>query len=130
MFSQLLEFIYADDVEPTSETAIDLLTASAMYELPRLTAILERFVDSSPRILSSLQLGLLFSISIVGYSLDWENAACILEIAVLYKAKKLELACLYFIASNYRKVKSSDAWNVRYHSPSSSTTKMIGHGRI
>ncbi len=46
----------------------------------------------------------------VGYSLDWENAACILEIAVLYKCKKLELACLYFIASNYKKVKSSEAW--------------------
>jgi len=93
-FKLVLEFIYIDDVEPTSETAIDLLTASALYELPRLTAIME---------------------SIVGFSLDWENAACILEIAVLYKCKKLELACLYFIASNYKKVKSSDAWKEMGH---------------
>lgn len=73
----------------TSETAIDLLMLSNEYGLERLKGIVE---------------------NVIGFSLDYENVGCILDVAITYSAPVLQKACLFFSMREYTKVKNTDAW--------------------
>lgn len=60
------EYCYTGDVEEiTGDTAVDLLAAASAYSLPRLKMIVE---------------------SLLGYSLDVDNVACLYSVAQLYSA--------------------------------------------
>jgi hypothetical protein len=84
------EYCYTGDVEEiTGDTAVDLLGASCAYSLPRLKGLVE---------------------SLLGYSLDVDNVACLYPVATLYNAQVLERACEYFMAQYLPQVKASDAW--------------------
>jgi len=90
VFIGIREYCYTGDIaEITGDIAIDLLSASSEYTLPRLKNII---------------------VSLLGYSIDTDNAPCLYEVAVLYSAEVLERACLFFILSNMKKVTSTTAW--------------------
>ncbi len=48
--------------------------------------------------------------SLLGYSIDVENAACLLQVAVLYNAWVLERACASFIILHAKSVARTEAW--------------------
>eukprot|EP01130_Rhizamoeba_saxonica_P014315 TRINITY_DN6248_c0_g1_i1.p1 TRINITY_DN6248_c0_g1~~TRINITY_DN6248_c0_g1_i1.p1 ORF type:complete len:753 (-),score=146.98 TRINITY_DN6248_c0_g1_i1:51-2309(-) len=86
----ILEFIYTGDIkEFNDENVIELLMYSAIYQLPGLTHIME---------------------SIVGFAIDVDNVACILEISLLYECERLSNACLFYIITSWNKVRYTDAW--------------------
>jgi hypothetical protein len=62
-FNAVMEYFYCDDAEVTGECAIDLLIKSRVYGLDRLFDIVE---------------------TIVGYSIDSENVACIYEVVITH----------------------------------------------
>jgi len=48
--------------------------------------------------------------SLLGYSIDLENAPCLYEVAVLYTTPVLERACLFFMLQNMKQVQRTGAW--------------------
>lgn len=48
--------------------------------------------------------------SMLGYSIEVENAPCLFEVAVLYGTPVLERACLFFMLQNMKKVERTSAW--------------------
>jgi len=89
-FQMILEFIYTGDVKDIKEDyVIELLTYSYIYELKGLQLIME---------------------SLVGFSLDTDNAGCILELAYTYKCPKLLSALYYFTINNWSGVKTTQGW--------------------
>lgn len=90
IFRAIREYCYTGDVEEiTGDTAVDLLGASCAYTLPRLKMTVE---------------------SLLGYSLDVDNVACLYPVAVMYEAQVLERACEYFMAQFLAQVKATEAW--------------------
>lgn len=90
IFRAIREYCYTGDVEEiTGDTAVDLLGASCAYTLPRLKMIVE---------------------SLLGYSLDVDNVACLYPVAVMYEAQVLERACEFFMAQFLAQVKATEAW--------------------
>jgi hypothetical protein len=86
----IFEFCYTDDLNCTAETVMDLLMSSRVYGIERLKGMVE---------------------TIVGYSLDVDNAPGIFSIAELYSFKRLSKACKYFIMSNWRNVTTGADWD-------------------
>jgi len=85
----IFEFCYTDDLNCTAETVMDLLMSSRVYGIERLKGMVE---------------------TVVGYSLDVNNAPSIFSIAELYSFKRLSKACKYFIMSNWNAVTTGDDW--------------------
>jgi len=88
------EYCYTGDISHVDtglmgEIAVDLLAAANEYSLPRLKGQLE---------------------SILGYSVDSDNAACLYDLAVLYNAEVLERACLVYMIQHHKQVGTSEAW--------------------
>lgn len=87
----LVEFVYMDDVDLEKEEAIvELLTASQEYQLPRLQSILE---------------------SVIGFSLDVENAASLIRVAEDLQFEKLGKAAQFFILTHWDAVRSTPDWD-------------------
>jgi len=90
IFLAIREYCYTGDIaEITGDIAIDLLSAANEYTLPRLKNMIE---------------------SLLGYSIEVDNAPCLYEVAVLYGTPVLERACLFFMLQNMRKVERTGAW--------------------
>jgi len=90
-FKAILEFVYTGDVkEITSDIAVDLLVYSCVYDLGGLTMIME---------------------SVVGFSTDIDNAACLFELCYTYNCERLLDALYFFIMNNWKSVKRTDAWS-------------------
>jgi hypothetical protein len=91
VFEALLTFLYSDShgKKMTPQNAVDLLFVTEEYQCLRLQAMAE---------------------SAVGYHLEIENAAQILQISYFLDLHRLKKAAMYFIGDHYRAVRKTEGW--------------------
>ena len=92
VFDAFISFLYSDShgKKMTPQNAVNLLFVTEQYQCARLQAMSE---------------------SMVGYHVEVENAAQVMQIAYFLDLMRLKKACMYFVASNYAKVKVTEGWS-------------------
>ena len=90
----VLEFLYTDEIVDafTEDTVMDLLfAATQLCEGTRMVGICE---------------------SVVGFNIDVDNCLSLYKVGQDLNLKTLQVACEYFTARNYRKIKATDEYAV------------------